>query len=625
VRAVGVAVSLLLAAGAAAFERTEQREPCRDATPERRAFFGDTHVHTAYSFDAWGQGTRNTPADAYRFARGERVGLQPYGADGRPMRFAQLRAPLDFAMVSDHAERLGETRICSTPGVPGHDDYTCWLARRFPALGYALINSLFTAVPPSRFSFCGEDGARCREQARRPWAEIQRAAEEAYDRSADCSFTAFVGYEWTAMPYGFNLHRNVVFRNDRVPEVPASYVDHQTPEALWRALERGCIEAGTGCDALAIPHNGNVSNGWMFRPETSDGSPLDASTARRRARLEPLVEITQHKGTSECRGGNARDELCDFEVLPYDIMEGMAGRAPASPTLAWGYAREGLLEGLRQERRLGVNPFAFGMIGATDGHMGLPGLVDEADFPGHAAGPATARVEVPPMVDRIDFNPGGLAGVWAEENSRDALFEAMRRRETFATSGPRLQVRFFGGAALDAGLCAAEDFAARGYAQGVPMGGELRGLGGAAPRFALKALADPGTAGRPGTSLQHTQVVKLSLRGDEAVERVFEVGGDPDAPADLDLASCRPGREGPRELCDVWVDPEFDPTEPALYYARVLESPSCRWTAHVCRRAGIDCAGSVPSEYAACCDPAVPETLQERAWTSPIWYTPSAP
>lgn len=627
-RPVGLAwllVALVLAADAAAFERSETREPCRDHDPLRRVFFGDTHVHTAWSFDAWGQGTRNTPSDAYRFARGERVGLQPHDALGRPTRFAQLRRPLDFAMISDHAERLGETRMCSTPGLPGYDGYTCWLARRFPALGYGLINSLFAAVPPRRFAFCGEDGARCRAQARAPWLDIQRAAEEAYDRSAACSFTSFVGYEWTAMPYGYNLHRNVVFRNDRVPERPASAIDHPTPEALWTALDEGCLEAGEGCDALAIPHNSNVSNGWMFRPETSEGTPFDAAHARRRARLEPLVEITQHKGTSECRGGNARDELCGFETLDYATMMGMAGRPPAHPTADYGYARDGLLEGLRQQQRLGANPFHFGLIGATDGHTGLPGLVDEEDFPGHAAGTVNARLEAPPMVDRIDFNPGGLAGVWAEENSRDALFEAMRRREVFGTSGPRIRLRFFGGYGYGPGLCEDADFAARGYAGGVAMGGVLPPRpDAAAPRFALRALADPGTEGRPGTALQRTQIVKLSLEGGEGVERVYELGGDPDNGADVDPDSCEPRGPGARELCSVWRDPDFDPEAPALYYARVVENPSCRWSTFVCRRARVDCAGAVPAGYAACCDPALPRTIQERAWSSPIWYRPRA-
>ena len=619
--------AVALTAPAGAFERTEERAACSSHDPLRRPFFGDTHVHTSYSFDAWGQGTRNTPRDAYRFARGESIGIQPYDANGKATRSVQLRRPLDFAMVSDHAELLGETSICQTPGAPGNDSFVCRVNQRWPKLGYALVNSqVYGMVEPGRYSFCGPEGELCRQAAGMVWRQIQDAAEEAYDRSSACQFTPFVGYEWTGMPGGDNTHRNVVFRNAVVPDRPANYVDDPDQFALWKRIEVDCLEANNGCDAIAIPHNSNVSGGKIFTITRADGAPIDREEAQRRAVLERLVEVTQHKGDSECRAGGA-DELCEFETLPYAQMQQMASRSMWTAIPPLSFAREILVEGLSQQQRLGVNPFAFGLIGSTDGHMGAPGLVAEDAFPGHAAGTVTARLEVPAMPDLTDFNPGGLAVLWAEENSRDSLFEAMRRREAYGTSGPRITARFFGGFDLPADLCSAPNFAARGYASGVPMGGDLPAApqDGHAPRFATWALGDPGVAEHPGTLLQRIQIVKGWVEGGASHEKVFEVAGDPSNGAGVDSASCTPTGPGSEDLCSVWSDPEFDPALPAVYYARVVENPSCRWNAWVCLAEQVDCSdpGAVPDELAACCDSEVPRTIQERAWTSPIWYTPA--
>jgi hypothetical protein len=534
----------------------------------------------------------------------------------------QLRRPLDFALVSDHAELLGETRICATPGAPGHDSFVCWLNHRFPLLGYALVNSEYSSRAPHRFRLCGEDGARCREQEALAWRAIRDAAEEAYDRSAACRFTSFVGYEWTGMPDGNNLHRNVVFRNATVPARPANYIEDTTPEALWTRLEADCLRAGTGCDVLAIPHNSNVSGGLMFRDVRSDGAPLTRADAERRAAHERLLEVTQHKGDSECRAGGA-DEACGYEKLAFARMDEMASPRLWSEPAPGSYAREALVQGLALQQRLGANPFAFGLVAATDTHLATPGLVDEDRFVGHAAGTVSARLEIPPLADRIDFNPGGLAVLWAEENSRDSLFEAMRRREAYGTSGPRIQVRFFGGFGIDTELCGGSDFAARGYAGGVPMGGDLPPPpGGApAPRFAVWALADPGTLDRAGTKLQRIQVVKGWLEGGEPREAVFDVAGDAQNGAGVDPATCRPTGPGFSDLCAVWNDPDFDPRSPALWYVRVLENPSCRWNAHACLAARVDCASPAPG-LEPCCDAAVPKTIQERAWTSPVFYAP---
>jgi hypothetical protein len=269
-----------------------------------------------------------------------------------------------------------------------------------------------------------------------------------------------------------------------------------------------------------------------------------------------------------------------------------------------------------------LNPFAFGLVASTDTHLAAAGLVDEDRFVGHAAGTVSARLEIPPLPDRLDFNPGGLAVLWAEENSRDALFEAMRRREAYGTSGPRIQVRFFGGRGYGDDLCAAPDFAARGYAGGVPMGGELP-PGAGAPAFAVSALADPGTLDRAGTKLQRVQIVKVWLEGDAVREAVFDVAGDAANGAGVDPLTCRPTGAGARQLCAVWRDPAFDPAAPGVWYARVLENPSCRWNAWACLAARVDCAAGAPEGLEPCCDERVPKTIQERAWTSPIFFTPA--
>ncbi|HWP66759.1 MAG TPA: DUF3604 domain-containing protein [Candidatus Limnocylindria bacterium] len=610
-----VAVLVLLAAGTAA--AGDVRAPCAERDPLRRPYFGDLHVHTALSFDAAQQGTRNTPRDAYRFARGEAVGVQPYAADGTPLRTVRLRRPLDFAAVTDHAELLGETRICTDPSLPGHDALVCRLTQRWPWLAYMLVASqMLDVAAPRRYGFCGDDGAVCREAMRGPWQEIQTAAEEAYDRSAACRFTTFIAYEWSGDPDGHMVHRNVIFRNATVPPLPANFVDDRTAPRLWQRLRAECIEAGTGCDALVIPHNANLSGGLLFGP------PADAAEARVRAGLEVLLEVTQHKGDSECRRGvGLTDEDCGFETLDFGRMRESAMPWERTDPPPMSYAREILAAGLAHEARLGVNPYKVGLVGSTDTHLGTPGLVDEDRFVGHAAGIVTSRLEVPPLPDDARLNPGGLVVAWAEENSREALFAALRRREAYSTSGPRLAVRFFGGWDYPADACERPDLAAVGYAGGVPMGGDLPAAHvGQAPMFIVSAAADAGTADHPGMPLERLQIVKLWHDGRVAHQRVFDVAGARGAAGGVDPATCRPRADGPRSLCALWRDPEFDAERSAVYYARVLEQPSCRWTAWECLRARVDCTRGAPAGMEACCDPAVPRTIRERAVTSPIWY-----
>jgi hypothetical protein len=621
-RAVTVVLLAVVVAGsgARAFERTEQRTPCAQRSAVRAPYFGDLHVHTALSFDAVQQGTRNRPADAYRFAIGETVGVQPYGPDGRPGRTVRLRRPLDFAAVTDHAELLGEGRICTEPGLAGHDSLVCRLSRRWPWLTYMIVSSqTFDTADPKRYRFCGDGGRICLDAALEPWREIQEAADRAYDRSAGCRFTTFVGYEWSGDPDGNMIHRNVIFRNAVVPALPATYIEERTGPRLWQRLRAECHDAGTGCDAIIIPHNANLSGGRLFEP------PADRDEAVMRASLEVLLEVTQHKGDSECRSDvGLTDEDCGFETLSFARMRESAMPWAETEPPASSYAREILAEGLEHEWVLGVNPFKVGLVGSTDTHIGTPGLVDEDQFVGHAAGIVTSRLEIPPLPDDVRMNPGGLAVVWAEENSRDALFEALRRREAYSTTGPRITVRFFGGWDYAGDTCARQDLAEVGYGGGVPMGGDLAPppAAGLRPRFVVSAAADPGVTGHPGAPLERLQVVKLWHDGTRPQQRVFDVAGE-QAPAPAAPSDCSAPSGGVRQLCTVWEDPAFDPDRAAVYYVRVLEVPTCRWTEWACRRAAVDCARGAPRGMEACCDPAIPKTLRERAITSPIWYRPA--
>jgi hypothetical protein len=610
------------------FARTEAREPCAAHEPLRAPFFGDTHVHTAYSQDASTQGTRTTPRDAYRFARGDALAIQPWRADGSSLRSVRLDRPLDFAIVTDHAEQIGEVQICRTPGAPGYGSAVCWLYRSWPRAAFFVMNAVYSSGG-ERFGFCGPNGAHCLEAAQHVGRDTQSAAEEAYDRSAACRFTSFVGYEWTSsVDNGKNLHRNVVFRNARVPPLPISAMETGPNAArLWEALARDCLEETPGCEVLTIPHNANLDGGLLFQSARAIGGAIDAREAKTRGHWEPLVEIYQHKGDSECLlGGDTSDEACGFEKLPYADFGGRYLAWRREPPQAGQTVREALKRGLALEAQLGANPFRMGILASTDTHLGTPGLASERAFPGHGGAGAADASELPPgLPDSLEFSPGGIAVLWAEENSRDALFAAMRRREVYGTSGTRPVVRFFGGFELPESLCSDPALVAKGYAHGVPMGGALRAPpGGGAPRFALLATKDPGSRDEPGVDLERLQIVKgwLDSAG-RPRERVLDVaGGDTDAR--VDPATCETRGSGHARLCAVWRDDDYAAGQRAFYYARVLESPTCRWSQRVCVARRVDCARpeTLAEGLEGCCAPDHRPTLQERAWTSPIWISP---
>ncbi len=620
------------------WQRTEVRDDCVDFELLRRPLFGETHVHTGYSFDAISGDVTSLPSDAYAFAKGAPIGLPPLDGLGQPTRTVQLRRPLDFAAVTDHSEYFGEVQMCLTPGLPGYDDSICQNFRgSIPQVGSAISIGVisfgvkFTAEDSQRFTFCGPGGIDCLTNSSPVWLDTQDAAEAHYDRSDQCTFTSFVAYEWTGVTGFGNLHRNVIFRNGEVPALPTSYFEEWEVSELHNALETQCKDGLPNCDVLAIPHNSNLSGGRMFQAAMFDGTPFTPADAAQRARMEPVVEITQHKGDSECRPGvMTNDEQCAYEKWESSILGQVNTSFP--PLL---FTRNGLKEGLRQESALGVNPFQFGVVGATDSHNATPGLTNEEDYVD--AGHLGTRDGGPPefmltplglgAIGGIYSNPGGLGVIWAEENSRDAVFEALRRREVYATSGTRPIVRFFGGR-LRGVSCDDPDFVEAGYRAGVPMGGEIGTVAsGSGPRFAVLAQRDPGTPGSPGAPLQRIQIVKgWRTRGGALKEKVFDVAGDPDNGATVDPATCAPTGAGFDSLCTVWSDPEFNREERAFYYARVLENPVCRWSTYICNAAGVDCDGAVvPAGYEQCCNPDIEPIIQERAWTSPIFYRPESP
>ncbi|MFO8102324.1 MAG: DUF3604 domain-containing protein [Dehalococcoidia bacterium] len=612
---------------------TEDREPCKCRSENKNLYWGELHVHTTLSYDAYAWGTMTTPEQAYEFAKGGTIALTARGSG--ITQHVRLSRPLDFAAVTDHQEYLSETYLCFTEDSGAYD---CELCRKMREGGMSnLIPFSFNmaASPASHLEeICQAPGVDCYEVSRNIWQEIVENAEQAYDRSPDCSFTAFPAYEFTLSPHLSNKHRNIIFRNAEVPEFPSSSFEQSDEEGLWAELLDTCLDEENACDCLAIPHNSNWSNGHMFMLDYPEGMSLEEQreAAAFRLRMEPLVEVSQHKGSMECRNGFEGipdDPLCDFEKIRDEYTEecqepGKSGMSGGGCISRYDYIRNVLKLGLAEWLRLGVNPYKIGIVGGTDNHNGLPSKVEEYDFPG-CWGTVDDEPEErlgynPPFPSQVLYNPGAITAIWAVENSRDALFESLRSRETYASTGPRMTVRFFGGWDLPAGLCEDENFVSIGYERGVPMGGDLPAKtdGSGAPTFAVIAEKDPGVKGHPGTDLQQIQIIKgwIDAEGNER-EKVFTVAGDADNGAGVNPDNCELIGEGWKRLSTVWTDPEFDPALPAFYYVRVVENPSCRWMQY-------DCHKFAPEDMPdACTNPDLKKVIQERAVTSPIWYEPA--
>lgn len=617
--------------GTADRERLAKQFPKRPYSPyagrkfPTRPYFGDTHLHTSFSMDAGAFGARLGPREAYRFARGEEV----QASSGQPVK---LSRPLDFLVVADHSDNMGffPDLLAGKPEVLADETGRRWYDMVQQGKGAEAAIEIIVAFSQGKFpkALMYLPGTPAYRSA---WRETIAAADESNDPGR---FTAFIGFEWTSNTGGNNLHRNVIFREDgaraSLVEPFTVYPPHGSddPRELWKWMA-ACQEK-TGSEVLAIAHNGNLSNGRMFPLiESFTGKRVDRTYAEQRLRWEPLYEVTQIKGDGETHPFlSPNDEFASFERWDKGNLD--LSEAKTESMLEFEYARTALQNGLLLEAELGANPYKFGLIGSTDAHTGLA-AIEEDNFFGKTSStePSAERAEHPFVQSKKtgkeirtwETTASGYAAVWATENTRAALFDAMKRRETYATTGPRMVVRFFGGWDFSAADAHGRMPAETGYTKGVPMGGDLRTApAGKSPTFLVAAMKDP-----LGANLDRIQVVKgwIDAAG-KRQEKVFDVawgdaharkpGADGKLPPvgnTVDVAAATwTNTIGDPELITVWKDPEFDPARRAFYYVRVLEIPTPRWTAYDARYFGAKLG------------PEVPMVQQERAYTSPIWYTP---
>jgi hypothetical protein len=607
--------------------------PYADRAFPTNVYFGDTHVHTGLSADAGGSGTRLMPREAYRFARGEQVTSNT----GQPVKLAR---PLDFYMITDHSDAMGAiidilkgapNILADADGRKFHEEFNAGGQRAADAM-FQLITQFAQGEISDAINYQPGNPAY-----KRVWDDIIRAAEEFNQPGR---FTTFIAFEWTSLVKGNNLHRNVIFRDGPerarqvLPFTTTPPLGSRNPRDLWKYLEN--YEQKTGGDVLAIPHNGNLSNGMMFaiRDDFDNGAPLDREYAELRQKWERLYEVTQMKGDGEAHPLlSPEDEFADFENWDAGNLD--LSQAKTKKMLSGEYARAGLKRGLELEAKLGVNPFKFGMVGASDTHVGLTTTSNDNYFHKFTTyEPSPDRIlnqdgslhnsntnpELGLAIASWQYITSGLSAVWASENTRGEIFDAMERREVYATTGPRMRVRFFGGWDFQQDDALRRDLAQLGYRQGVPMGSDLPPApeNAKTPTFLVYALRDP-----MGANLDRIQIVKGWL--DEAgkpQEKIYDIAWSadrqPDAngklPAvgdtvDLSIPSWT-NTIGASELGTVWSDPDFDPSLRAFYYARVIEIPTPRWTAYDRVKFKLD----LPAE--------VRLKTQERAYTSPIWYTP---
>ncbi len=578
------------------------------AAPVRHPYFGETHVHTGWSFDAYIFGnTKTGPADAYKYATGQPI-THPMGYQ------IKIETPLDWMGVTDHSEYVGTIALANDPSssiskLPVAESLKVRTAadvqRIYLWLGYSMI-----AMKPVKSLISPEVAGTV-------WKQNNDIANQ-YNKPG--KFTAFCSYEWTSTPNNRNMHRNIFFRDcAKVPDLPFSSLESQDPSDLWAWMDG---QRAKGNELLAISHNANLSDGHMFPIDvTEKGNPIDAAWAASRDRNERLTEIKQIKGQSETHPVlSPNDEFANYEILTY-LLGDPEGHPPAVPG---SYVRQGFKDGLTMMAAYGYNPYKSGVVGGSDSHdagvpyrqtnfFGAHGINDgkiKERMSGHVFAGLDVRLE----------NPAGVTGVWAEENTRASIWDGMQRKETFAASGPHIQIRMFGGWNYAPGTEKLKDWAAIGYTKGVPMGSDLPAIAGKAPTFIVWAVKDP-TSG----NLDRLQVVKGWSKSGQSFEKVYDVAWAgarkrdpfthqvPPIGSTVNIAAATyTNTIGSIELKATWTDPEFDPSVDAFYYARVLEIPTPRWTTIQARELGIS-----PPEI-------VPATVQERAWGSPIWYTPAA-
>lgn len=585
------------------------RKPGQGA--HRQAYFGDLHIHTKNSSDAFMFKARATPDDAYRYALGHPI-AHALGFD------IQLQGEvLDFAAVTDHGELLGVLPAMVDPANPLSE---LPLAKEIRDPDRKIAIAAFFAMMKDSKAPENKSPLKYANVIRSAWLETIEAAERYNEPGV---FTTFIGYEYSSAPENENLHRNVIFKSSSVPGLPFSSVDSDNPEDLWRWLDD---QRSKGIDALAIPHNSNASNGLMFERNGRSGEPLDANYAALRMRNEPLVEVTQVKGTSETHPMlSPNDEWADFEL--YDTLIA----SPVVTKKSGGFVREAYRHGLEFKEAAGFNPYKFGLIGSSDTHNGGGSYREDNYFSkaGVLDGTAELRGTVPdskPHTFGADdaataftqWGASGIAGIWAEENTRESLFSAMQRKETFATSGPRIRVRFFAGYNYEDDLVSDPEMIRKAYQLGVPMGADLHARDASTPSFLVLAMQDADSA-----RLQRMQIVKGWVADGTSHEMVFDVACSdglvpdkhthrcPDNGARVNLADCSASADkGALELKTLWRDPDFDTAQQAFYYVRVLENPTCRWSTWDALRAGAPPKAGLRT------------TIQERAWSSPIWYLP---
>lgn len=597
--------------------------PYADRSFPTRPLFGDTHLHTAASFDAGAFGARLTPRDAYRFARGEQI----IASGGEP---ARLSRPLDFLVVADHSDNMGmfpdlfagKAEVLSDPQAKTW--YDMIKSGRGGEAALQIIMSFSAGTLPKSMIYGPET-----RPYKSAWQDTVKAAEEYNDPGR---FTALIGYEWTSNTGGNNLHRNVILRDNGdkaeqiVPYTTMKPLGSDNPRDLWKWMQ--AYEDKTGGSVLAIAHNGNLSNGIMFPMiESFTGKPVDKEYVEERARWERLYEATQTKGDGETHPRlSPNDEFADFETWDFGNLDASVAKKPEM--IEFEYARSALRNGLKLEAELGTNPYKFGMIGSSDAHTGLAAMEEDNFFgkttpqepsPERLTATFVSNPQTNIKVMDWQVSASGYAAVWAADNTREAIWDAMQRKETYATTGSRMMVRFFGGFDFEPADASNRNPGAIGYGKGVPMGGDLGPAPeNKAPSFLVAALKDP-----IGANLDRYQIVKgwLDDKG-ETHEQVYNVawGGDRNPDADGKLPSVGSTVDvgnatwtntiGAPELIAVWTDPNFDPTQKAFYYGRVIEIPTPRWTAYDAKR-----FGTKPLEGTTM-------TMTERAYTSPIWYTP---